>query len=235
MQLMQKTCRRCGKLKDISEFGTYTLNLKTKLKTYVRSYCTQCYKEIEAARRADPELRKKKNARNRAYYRRKKLGIKLPPRQSHEERMANLAKYKRKRYHSDMNYRTRRRLSSQMHKFITGRVKKSRMRKLVGISAEECRQHIEAQFLEGMSWDNYGQWHVDHIVPCDSFDLTDAEQQRECFHYTNVQPLWGEENTRKHATITPYVAQRKWTGEEWVNTLAPWLIAVDVTAADVST
>jgi hypothetical protein len=50
-----------------------------------------------------------------------------------------------------------------------------------------------------MSWGNYGLhgWHVDHIIPCASFDLTDPEQQRQCFHYTNLQPLWAEDNLRK--------------------------------------
>ena len=48
-----------------------------------------------------------------------------------------------------------------------------------------------------MSWDNYGKWHVDHIIACDKFDLTDKKQQKICFNYKNVQPLWGPENIRK--------------------------------------
>lgn len=48
-----------------------------------------------------------------------------------------------------------------------------------------------------MTWQNYGQWHVDHIRPCASFDLSKPEEQRACFHYANLQPLWGEENLRK--------------------------------------
>ena len=50
-----------------------------------------------------------------------------------------------------------------------------------------------------MSWDNHGYdgWHVDHIRPCASFDLTDEEQVRKCFHYTNLQPLWAKDNLRK--------------------------------------
>jgi hypothetical protein len=66
---------------------------------------------------------------------------------------------------------------------------------------EQLRQHLEAQFTDGMSWDNYGRdgWHIDHIRPCASFDLTDPEQQRQCFHYTNLQPLWAADNIRKGA------------------------------------
>ena len=65
--------------------------------------------------------------------------------------------------------------------------------------------HLEAQFKPGMTWDNYGLkgWHVDHIRPCASFDLRDPEQQRRCFHYTNLQPLWAEENLKKGSGPVP--------------------------------
>lgn len=71
---------------------------------------------------------------------------------------------------------------------------------LLGCSIICARQHLEAQFLPGMSWDNHGEWHIDHIRPCASFDLTDLEQQKECFHYTNLQPLWAADNLRKSDT-----------------------------------
>ena len=57
---------------------------------------------------------------------------------------------------------------------------------------------IESQFKDGMSWDNRNLWHIDHIKPCCSFDLSNKEQQKQCFHYTNLQPLWAEENLRKN-------------------------------------
>jgi len=70
---------------------------------------------------------------------------------------------------------------------------------LLGCTFEYARAHLEAQFTKGMGWDNYGVngWHIDHIIPCASFDLTDPDQQRQCFHYTNLQPLWAEDNLRK--------------------------------------
>jgi len=72
---------------------------------------------------------------------------------------------------------------------------------LIGCTAEELRQHLQAQFTDGMGWDNYGRdgWHIDHIRPCASFDLADLEQQRQCFHYSNLQPLWAADNIRKGA------------------------------------
>ena len=57
--------------------------------------------------------------------------------------------------------------------------------------------YLKTKFKEGMTIKNYGEWHVDHIKPCASFDLTDAKQQMLCFHYTNLQPLWAKENLQK--------------------------------------
>lgn len=69
---------------------------------------------------------------------------------------------------------------------------------LLGCTVEELRCHIEAQFTRGMSWTNYGRaWHIDHIIPCSAFDLCDPRQQRQCFHYTNLRPLWARANIRK--------------------------------------
>jgi len=62
--------------------------------------------------------------------------------------------------------------------------------------------HIEKQFKPGMNWENYSLygWHIDHIRPCASFDLTKEEEIQKCFHYSNLQPLWAEENLKKAAT-----------------------------------
>ena len=67
---------------------------------------------------------------------------------------------------------------------------------LLGCSIKECKQYIESQWLPGMSWNNHTAkgWHIDHIKPVDTFDLTDPEQQKICFHYTNLRPLWATEN-----------------------------------------
>lgn len=67
---------------------------------------------------------------------------------------------------------------------------------LLGCTVGELIAHIEGQFLPGMAWSNHGLrgWHVDHIEPCHMFDLTDPEQQRACFHFTNLRPLWAVDN-----------------------------------------
>jgi hypothetical protein len=71
---------------------------------------------------------------------------------------------------------------------------------LVGCSGEFLRTHIESQFEPDMFWHNYGKWHVDHIRPCASFDLSDGEQMKQCFNWKNLQPLWAMDNLKKSDT-----------------------------------
>ena len=68
---------------------------------------------------------------------------------------------------------------------------------LIGCTPVELKAYIESKFLPGMSWENRRQWHIDHITPCAAFDLVDPEQQRLCFHFTNLQPLWAIDNLSK--------------------------------------
>jgi hypothetical protein len=70
---------------------------------------------------------------------------------------------------------------------------------LVGCDMVFLKRHLESQFQKGMTWDNHGVsgWHIDHIVPCDHFDLTKPEEQKKCFHWSNLRPLWAKENLSK--------------------------------------
>jgi hypothetical protein len=83
--------------------------------------------------------------------------------------------------------------------------KKNRTIEYLGISIPEFRKHMEKQFYinpktnEMMNWENVGKWHIDHIIPCASYNLTDIKAQKKCFHYTNLRPLWAEENLKKGA------------------------------------
>lgn len=74
---------------------------------------------------------------------------------------------------------------------------------LVGYSLENIMEHLELQFSEGMTWENYGQWHVDHIVPLSVFNYTATEHVdfRRAWSLTNLRPLWATENMRKHARL----------------------------------
>jgi hypothetical protein len=80
-----------------------------------------------------------------------------------------------------------------------GAAKRAGAVELLGCTVEEARAYIEARFEPGMSWANHGAWHIDHVRPIASFDLSDPEQVRACAHFTNLQPLWAEENLSKGA------------------------------------
>jgi len=73
---------------------------------------------------------------------------------------------------------------------------------LIGCPIEQCKQHIEQQFRPEMNWSNHGSyWEIDHIIPCDVYNLEDEDQQKQCFHYTNLQPLTISENRSKKNKI----------------------------------
>lgn len=80
--------------------------------------------------------------------------------------------------------------------------KASRTTQLIGCTMEQLRSHLESKFKPGMTWENHGSgWHIDHIMPCAAFDFTNPDQIFQCFHYTNMQPLWAHENLSKSDKI----------------------------------
>ena len=121
-------------------------------------------------------------------------------------------KYTKHRYNTDSEYRLKRVLSSRLHSALKGKQKSEATLVLLGCTLKELKVYLEDQFVEGMSWENYGEWEVDHIMPCASFDLTDEVQQQRCFHYSNLQPLFAVENRQKSAKIT---YSRLWDGDKW--------------------
>jgi hypothetical protein len=84
-----------------------------------------------------------------------------------------------------------------------GKTKNSSVLDMIGCSQDQLREHLEKQFLKWMTWENYGKrWQVDHILPCASFDHTDPNQVRQCWHFTNLRPLCSKKNASKSDTIT---------------------------------
>ena len=88
------------------------------------------------------------------------------------------------------------RLKSRMHR-EAGKQLCADTSQSTGISVAGLRHHIESQFQEGMSWENYGKWHVDHIKPISLFNLLDPTEREAANHFTNLQPLWAEDNLKK--------------------------------------
>ena len=105
------------------------------------------------------------------------------------------------RYLNDINLRLAHCLRTRIRHAVNSQnvSKNNRTPELVGCSVADLKVHLESKFTDGMTWENYGDWHIDHIRPCASFNLEDADEQKKCFHWTNLQPLWAIDNIRKGA------------------------------------
>lgn len=98
---------------------------------------------------------------------------------------------------TDIQFRLALNLRTRLNRAIKiGQKSGSAVRDL-GCSIPDLKIHLENQFAPGMSWANYGEWHIDHISPLSRFDLTDPVQFQTACHYTNLQPLWAAENIAK--------------------------------------
>lgn len=105
-----------------------------------------------------------------------------------------------KRKERPLDYRLRDNLRRRLAKTLKGIPREKPAHELLGCSWRHFKRHLEKQFTDGMSWDNYGGkdgWELDHCMPCMNFDFTKRGQQKKCFHYKNVRPLWGETNRRR--------------------------------------
>ena len=122
-------------------------------------------------------------------YRKKRIKIKM--------------EYNLKKYKTDINYNLKGRLRTRLSTALRGNIKSKRTIELLGVPHMDFfKTWIECKFKEGMTWENRSLWHIDHIIPCSSFDLTKPEEQAKCFHYTNLQPLWASENLSKGNRIS---------------------------------
>lgn len=122
--------------------------------------------------------------------------------------------YNRSRIENDPMFRLRRALEARIRIAVKKKYgKKARKTmSLVGCDIPFLRTYIESRFKEGMSWTNYGygadRWNIDHVIPCSRFDLSQSGEQQQCFHYSNLQPLWHVDNRNKSDSIPlPHQAQ----------------------------
>lgn len=136
------------------------------------------------------EYRKNKMATDRDYL----LKIRL---RNKEFRDANKDKIKEKRrirvknrYYADPYYKALHLAKTLFYKIVTRKNVKS-AKDLIGCSSQEVRDFISSKLKPEMTWDNYGKiWEIDHIKPFTSFNILDPDQKKQCFHYTNLQPLF---------------------------------------------
>ena len=160
------------------------------LKNYYIKNCTVILKTSKEYR----DSHKKERAVWYQKNKKKLLELMRIRRQKHKKEKALYEIQKRK---EDSTYKLIHYLRCRIRLALNGNPKLSTSMNLVGCSIDELKHHLETRFYKGMTWENYGKWHVDHIKPCASFDLSKPEEQKLCFHYTNLQPLWAVDNLIK--------------------------------------
>jgi hypothetical protein len=197
-----KICSTCKIEKPFLNFSK-NKNLKDGLqryckcchKIYIRQYqrdnkeytLTRIYKWVKN----NPEKRKNNNKK---YYTNNKKEI--------NERNV---KYANKKYKTDIGFRIRINVSNRINEALKriNVTKIYRTLKYLDMSIPEFKKYLEKQFYpnsrtgEMMTWENRHKWHIDHIIPCSSYDLKNLDAQKKCFHYSNQRPLWAEDNLKK--------------------------------------
>lgn len=120
---------------------------------------------------------------------------------------AQRAAYELRRCRENLHHRIKCHLAKRINLAIKETKKVARTMDMTGCDIVFLKRWLEHQFWNGMTWENYSHkgWHIDHIRPCASFDLTDPEQQKQCFHWTNLQPLWAKYNLAKSDNILPAI------------------------------
>jgi len=215
---MEKTCRGCGESKLLSEY------YKQKGGKYGReSECKLCREAKKKAYRQSEAGKAKINAYQKAYRQTEagKAGIKAY-RQSEAgkayKKAYNKAWHKNRR-RTDPVYKLQCNLRSGFGNWIKGHTKTCKTEQYVCCTYKELLDHLESQFEEGMTWENHGQWQIDHFKAQSRFDPTIEEEAFKCWHYTNLQPMWAEINNSWKDKKKPGDENRIWMGREigWVN------------------
>jgi hypothetical protein len=177
-----KECTKCNEVKELTEFYKDKRNNDNH-----GSWCRSCVRD-----------------HGKTYYTNNKKRSNEAAVKWQKANPDKVRRYKRRnhrrRYNSDPSFRFASVTRKRIRNALKGTSKSASTIELLGCTAEHARFHIESQFTEGMTWDNI---HIDHIQPCASFDLEDPSEQRKCFHYSNLQPLFASDNLRKSDKIVP--------------------------------
>lgn len=117
-----------------------------------------------------------------------------------EENREHTHAYIKAYYDADASRKIGRNLRHRLHKVLKGDISALHTNNISGCDLKFLKHHLESKFIGNMGWSNYGNggWHIDHIIPCNAFDLTDPIQQKACFYWVNLQPLWGNDNISKN-------------------------------------
>jgi len=180
---------------------------KAALDKYRAKNPEKCKQAAESWRNRNPEYHKQWNLENRAKRTAQQAKLRAESPEKYREAVKRWrAKNKEKR----ANYMREKRKSCAFTKISSAlrcriydaitkakATKQDRSMNLIGCTVLELMDHLASKFTEGMTWENHGKWHIDHIRPCSEFDLADPVEQMKCFHFSNLQPLWARDNLMK--------------------------------------
>lgn len=216
-----KLCSKCGELKIHEDF--YSREGKNKF--YYSSYCKACAKKKQKLYRLkniNDIKRKEKTRRNKTY--KERSTYQKNYRKLHKAKNAEyqklyrktesfkrsigkrknwiksyMQKYFQERKQSDPLFKLSINLRKRLNMAVRKNSKRGSAVKDLGCTIEELKIYLESKFQQGMTWENYGRsgWHIDHIIPLSSYDLSSREQLLKACHYTNLQPLWAKDNLTK--------------------------------------
>lgn len=169
----------------------YYNNNKVRILNYQKKYRNENEEKIKKYQvKYNKENKKYIQQRNNIYsinyYKNNKYKIKI----RHSE-------YFRKRLKHDLNFKLAYNLRTRLSHAIKRHSKRGSAVSDLGCSIEQFKNYVKSKFDNKMTWENYGKWHLDHIIPLSSFNLSDREQFIKACHYTNYQPLWAIDNIRK--------------------------------------
>jgi hypothetical protein len=199
-----KACSKCKIEKDINCFS-----VQSSSKSGYRSQCKECINNNENHKKYSKiyhsiqkvKDRKKEYQQQENYKDKRKIYNKIYNKLAREKNQ----KRQNERSLKDVNFRLSHNLRTRISKAVKRGQKSGSAISDLGCSIEDFKKYLEAQFHvnprtgENMTFENYGYygWHIDHIIPLVSFDLTNREQFLKACHYTNLQPLWKNENMTK--------------------------------------
>lgn len=165
-------------------------------------------KYIESMPKLSAEEKKNRKSERDKKYREKYKDKVIENKRKYQEsgRAAEMAKKWQAKQMNNIEFRTKKRLRGRIYVALKRGVKSQGTMELLGCTIEQFKKHFQSLFTEGMSWDKYmkGEIVIDHKIPCASFDLSVPDQQKKCFHYSNLQPLWELDNLKKGAKILDY-------------------------------
>lgn len=183
-----KTCKNlnCSQINP-QPLENFSPAAKYKDKQYYRGECKDCNRKMQQSDQTSQE-----KYRNSEHGRAVKAAYKRTRKYREQQ-----TEYEVNRYHTDPMFAVKKNIRGRLQKCLKKKywLKRSKFAEYIGCTQNELKVHLESKFTEGMSWNNYGKWHIDHIQCMDSAK-TEEEMLKLC-HYTNLQPLWALDNIKK--------------------------------------